>query len=293
MITIKHLIIFKEVANVNSMSKAAQSLYISQPTISQKIQEIENYYNVKLFQRYSKSLGITEEGKILLYHTTKILNELNELDEIFFHNKENITIKTGITLTVATILAPKLFKKIKEKNPTLNFQVYVDNTSNVENLILENKLDIAIIEGNFKNDNIVYEPLISDELVLICSSTHSLHKEKTITKYMLKNTPFIVREKGSSTRAYLEQHLMLNKIPLHIDWECHSWESVKQAVLYNHGVTIISKKLIEKELDEGLFHILNIDNLKFERMFFLCYHKNKAWNQTLDYFKKTILEFSK
>ena len=66
MITIKHLLIFKEVARVKSMSKAAKNLYISQPSISQKIQEIEEYYHIKLFQRYSKSLGISEEGEIFL-----------------------------------------------------------------------------------------------------------------------------------------------------------------------------------------------------------------------------------
>ena len=76
MITLKHLTIFKEVARLKSMSKAAETLYISQPTISQKIQEIENYYNIKLFQRYSKYLGISEEGKIFLDHANKILSEM-------------------------------------------------------------------------------------------------------------------------------------------------------------------------------------------------------------------------
>ena len=79
MISLKHLIIFKEVARVKSMSKAAENLYISQPTISQKIQEIESYYNIKLFQRFSKSLGISEEGEIFLEHVDKILNELEYL----------------------------------------------------------------------------------------------------------------------------------------------------------------------------------------------------------------------
>ena len=69
MITLKHLKIFKEVARVKSMSKAAENLYISQPTISQKIQEIENYYHIKLFQRHSRTLGISEDGKLLLEHT--------------------------------------------------------------------------------------------------------------------------------------------------------------------------------------------------------------------------------
>lgn len=292
MITIKHLFVFKEVANVKSMSRAAQNLYMSQPTVSQKIQELEMYYNTKLFQRCSKHLEITEEGKTFLEHTNKILDELNEIDEIFFHKKENITIKVGITLTIAEIMAPELFQKIKENNPFLNFQVYVDNTNSIENLILENKLDIGIIEGNFKNDNIIYEPIIKDELVLVCSCKNRLTREKNITKSMFKDIPFITREKGSGTRAFLEQCFSVNKIHFHIDWQCHSWESIKQAVLCNHGITIISKKLVEKELNEGVLHILNICDLKFERMFSICYHKNKIWNKSLETFKNHILDFS-
>lgn len=293
MLTIKHLIVFREVANLKSMSKAAQSLYMSQPTISQKIQEIETHYNIKLFQRYSKFLGISEEGKILLEHTNKVLNELEKIDEIFFHKKENITLRVGTTLTIATTIAPELFKKIKENNSNLNFQVYVDNTTSIESLISENKLDIAIVEGDSQNDTIIYEPIIPDELVLVCSYLNPLCKEKNITRCMFRDIPFVVREKGSGTRAFLEQYLNINKIPCHIDWQCHSWESVKQAVLCNHGITIISKKLIEKELNNGLLHILKINGVKFERMFSICYHKNKTWNQPLKNFRNQIIEFSK
>ena len=80
MITLKHLTIFKEVARVKSMSKAAENLYISQPTVSQKIQEIEEYYHIKLFQRYSKTLGISEEGLVFLEHANKVLEEMNNID---------------------------------------------------------------------------------------------------------------------------------------------------------------------------------------------------------------------
>ena len=92
MITRKHLYIFKTVATTQSMSKAAQLLYISQPTISQKIQEIENQYDIKLFERYSKKLFITEEGKTLLNLTNSILGLYDDMDHIFskdnrFHSK--------------------------------------------------------------------------------------------------------------------------------------------------------------------------------------------------------------
>ncbi|WP_250278244.1 LysR family transcriptional regulator [[Clostridium] colinum] len=289
MITIKHLIIFKEVARVKSMSKAAENLYISQPSISQKIQEIESYYNVKLFQRYSKSLGISQEGQLFLEHANRVLNEIEELDKTFFNNKENITLRIGTTLTVGTTIAPKLFKDIKEKYNNLNLSVYVDNTQSIESLILENQLDIGIIEGDIHNENIIQEDFIDDKIALICSSSHPFSKYKTITPDKLANMPFIVREKGSATRSKLEKYMIFYKVPYHITWQCHSWESVKEAVLHNHGLTLISINLIEKELEEGLLHIVNVEGCNWDTTFSICYHKNKAWNQNLEIFKNYIL----
>ena len=97
MITRKHLAIFKTVAKTKSMSKAAKLLYISQPTISQKIQEIEDEYQVKLFERYSKTLFISEEGQTLLVKANQILNLYDEIEHIFTKTKQ-FPLKIGATL---------------------------------------------------------------------------------------------------------------------------------------------------------------------------------------------------
>lgn len=291
MITLKHLIIFKEVARLKSMSKAAETLFISQPTISQKIQEIENYYHIKLFQRYSKHLGISEEGKIFLEHANKVLSEIDAMDETFFHHKENISLRLGLTLTVASTFAPQLIKDIQNKNPNLHIHVYVDNTQEIENQLLENEIDIAIVEGDIHNDNIVHEGIIPDRLVLVCSNDHPLSKVDIITPQLLHNQNFVCREKGSGTRAMLEQYMALFKIPYHVSWQCNSWESLKQAVICDHGLTLISIRLVQKEIEEGKLKILNIQDWSWNRMFSLCYHKNKPWSQSLDIVRKEAINY--
>lgn len=292
MITIKHLTIFKEVARVKSMSKAAENLYISQPTISQKIQEIENYYHIKLFQRYSKSLGISEEGKIFLEHTNKVLQELETIDEIFFHKKDKITLRIGSTLTVGSTVSPVLFSNIQKRYPHLNLQVYVDNTQEIESMLLNNQLDIAIVEGDIHNDHIIHEPIIPDQLVLVCSPNHPLAKFNTITIEQLHHLTFILREKGSGTRAMFERFMNIYKIPYNISWQCHSWDSIKQAVLYNQGITLMSIHLVEKEIKDHSLHILNIENYSWNRMFSLCYHKNKQWNTNMDIIKRETIHYN-
>lgn len=291
MITLKHLIIFKEVARVKSMSKAAENLYISQPTISQKIQEIENYYNIKLFQRFSKTLGISEEGEIFLEHATKILNEMEMIDEIFFYNKEYIMLRVGITLTIASTIGPELFANLQKMNPKLKLQVTVDNTQRVEEMLLANQLDIALVEGDIHNDNIIHEPIIPDQLVLVCSSKHPLSKYSEIDASALAQQSFITREKGSGTRSMLEQYMSRNKISYHISWQCQSWESIKQAVIHDQGITLISIRLVEKEINEGLIHVLKVKDASWNRMFSLCYHKNKEWNDNLSLFKEQSVRY--
>ncbi len=293
MITIKHLIIFREVARLKSMSKAAESLFISQPSISKKIQEIENYYNISLFQRYSKSLGISQEGKIFLEHTEHILEELENLDRIFLFDKENFYIRLGLTLTVSSSNIHTLFEQIKYSNTNLNIQVYVDNTQSIENLILENKLDIGIIEGDINNDNIVLEPIFKENLVLVCSKKHPLAKKDIIVPEELNHMSFITREKGSGSRSKLEKFLSSNKIPYYITWESHNWESIRKAVLHNQGLALISESIIKNDLKENKFHVVKIKDYTWESNISICYHKNKQWNTNLEIFKQKTLEFFK
>ena len=291
MITLKHLIIFREVARVKSMSKAAENLYISQPTVSRKIQEIEDYYHIKLFQRFSKTLGISEEGILFLEHVNYILNEMDKIDDLFFNKKDTISLRLGSTLTVANTLTPMLLADVKEKQPLLNFSVFIDNTQSIENMLLENKLDLGLVEGDIHNDMIIHEPIIHDQLALVCSNNHELAIYDTITINDLSHQTYIMREKGSGTRSMFEQFMQSHKIPYQISWECHSWDSIKQAVVFNHGITLISLRLVEKEIDEGSLHVLKIDNCSWTRMFSLCYHKNKIWNDNFELVKQTCLSY--
>ena len=288
MITIKHLRIFCEVAKTKSMSKAAENLFISQPSVSTKLQEIEKYYNVTLFQRYSKTLGISEEGKIFYEQAKKILDELDNLDNIFFHNKHEITIRIGTTLTTGSTVLPTILNSIKSNHPSMNFRVIVDNTQEIENKLLDNQLDIAIVEGDINNEYITSTPIIPDMMILACSNKHPIAYKKIITPEDLAHQSFILREKGSGTRAMLEQYLISNKVPYHITWESRSWESIKQAVINNQGITLISARLIEEELRNQKLKTIRINNHTWNRFFSLCHHKNKVWNENLEIFKQEV-----
>ena len=288
MITNKHLYIFKTVAQTQSMSKAAQILYISQPTISQKIQEIENYYQIKLFERYSKKLFITEEGKILLELANRILSLYDDIDHIF--SKDNrVALKVGSTLTVgSTVIAP-ILKQLKQEYADIAIQVYVDNTHIIEEKLLNNDLDIALVEGKIFHPDLIVTPVIHDQLVFACATDYPVPTSLHLTK--LKNYPFINREYGSGTREQLDEYLKVHQTVLNSAWECHSWDSVKLAILNNHGIALIPIKLIEKELMQKHLRIISIDAISLERDFSICYHKNKNMTHKLRAFIETCQNY--
>lgn len=290
MITRKHLAIFKTVAKTKSMSKAAKLLYISQPTISQKIQEIEDEYQVKLFERYSKTLFISEEGQTLLVKANQILNLYDEIEHIFTKTKQ-FPLKIGATLTIGSTLISPILKKLKDKYQDITFQVYIDNTNVIEEKLLNNTLDIALVEGTIINQDLIVEPVIKDRVVFVCAQDYHLNNVKVMSLTELSLHPFIDREQGSGTRNQLDECLKNNNIFLEPAWQCHSWESVKQAVLNGHGIALMPMKIIENEVIEKSIQVINVNNISIERDFSICYHKNKSINKKMQAFIKTCKNY--
>lgn len=290
MITRKHLAIFKTVAKTKSMSKAAKLLYISQPTISQKIQEIEDEYQVKLFERYSKTLFISEEGQTLLVKANQILNLYDEIEHIFTKTKQ-FPLKIGATLTIGSTLISPILKKLKDKYQDITFQVYIDNTNVIEEKLLNNTLDIALVEGTIINQDLIVEPVIKDQVVFVCAQDYPLNNVKVMSLTELSLHPFIDREQGSGTRNQLDECLKNNNIFLEPAWQCHSCESVKQAVLNGHGIALMPMKIIENEVIEKSIQVINVNNISIERDFSICYHKNKSINKKMQAFIKTCKNY--
>ncbi|MCF0110951.1 MAG: LysR family transcriptional regulator [Erysipelotrichaceae bacterium] len=284
MITIKHLTIFMEVARTQSMSRAAENLYMSQPTVSQKIKEIEDYYHISLFQRYSKSLGISAEGKLFLKHAEKILYDINQLNEEFLQKKANINLRVGTTLTIGNTLAPLIARKLETEYPDTKLTMCIENTESLERKLLDNSIDIAIVEGEIHNDLIVRQGIIPDRMVFVCSPGHPLARKRNVTLQDLCYQNFIFREKGSGTRANLEYFLSHNRIPYVIKWECSSWETIKQAVIANQGITLISIRLVEQDVYDKNLVILPIQENTLNRNFTLCYRQNKELTLDMEHF---------
>ena len=145
--TIRHLKIFIEVAETGKMSAAAKNCYLSQPTVSQAIRELEEHYGVLLFERLSKRLYITESGKKLLTYARQTVRSFELLDEAMREDRMVDRLRIGATITVGNCLLSEMISHLRKEKPELELYAQVGNTRKIQENLLNSSLDIALVEG--------------------------------------------------------------------------------------------------------------------------------------------------
>ena len=289
--TIRHLRIFIAVAETKKMSLAAKKLYISQPTVSQAIRELEEHYGVRLFERLSKKLYITESGKFLLFHAKNIVAQFDNLEESMKTNYQKETLRIGASLTVGAILLSNVLNDLESFNPNLDTYAYVNNTSVIEKKLLESSLDVAIVEGKVKSQDLISIPMIDDYLVLVCGIDHPLSNKKEVHLSDLENQKFVVREKGSGTRALLDEFLKLHNLKVKIVWEASSPDTIRHAVINNGCLALMPIRVMEKDILDHKMNVIFNTTDEWNRYFSLVYHKDKNINDSIDLLRDILKKY--
>lgn len=274
MATLRQLKVFITTAEYKKMSRAAEHLYISQPTISQIISDLEKEYQVTLFERHSKELKITPAGKLLLDNARQIV----AIHEILEQNMKAINslqpLRIGATMTIGIHLMGKLTKEMNELYPNIETFVSVTNTRKILEMLLHNELDIALVEGVITHEEIITKPIFVDNLCIICSSEHPLATKKTIVVEDLHNQNFLLREKGSGTRAIFEKLMLVHHVPYKVTWESSSTPAIIDGVEKNLGLGFVSERCISEHVTKGSIHACPAPDINLKRFFYLCYNKS-------------------
>ena len=282
--TITHLQIFVAVADCGKMRAAAERLHISQPSVSQAVRELESYYNIKLFERLSQRIYITETGKKLLPYARHIIDSFETMEGFINDTSSGNVIRVGGSVSVGTRLLPPMIKSLENEVPDVDVCVIVDNTAAIEGKIQRSELDIAVVEGIVRSDELVKKDIYDDELVLVVGSEHELFNHPGIKLKELTKHALISRESGSVERNQFEQFLLEHDIKMKNKWSCSNTETIKKAVLNGEGIAILSRMVIEKEIAAGEVRVLNVENTRMKRKIKLIYHKNKYISQSMKQF---------
>lgn len=282
--TIRHLEIFIAVADTGKMREAAKKLFISQPSVSQAVKELEEHYHVKLFERLNQRIYITDSGKKLLPYARHIVASLEECEEMLNGDREHPVIRIGSSVSVGTALLEKYLQRYETVMPEADVRVTISNTSDVEAMILSSQIDLAIVEGQVESDELNCIKVDTDELFLVVGRKHPFYEKPDITLEMLNGQSLISREAGSADRNQFEQFLKERNIHMVRKWSCSNVQNILYAVMEGKGIGILSNLLIEKELQQGSLRALKLEQIHMKRDLKLIYHKNKYLSDAMRQF---------
>ncbi len=239
-----HLLrLFAAVAHHSSFSRAAAALHISQPAVSKGIREFESQVGARLLERGAGGVRLTEAGQRLaeqartLFAAERAAEE--ELDAL--RGLQRGTLAIGASTTIATYLLPPLLGAFYRDHPTIELRLTSANTQNVAELMANRDLDIALVEGPTLGFQLIAQPWLQEELVLIAAPNHRLARLRPgAVLQALQSEMLLVREPGSGTREVVSAALTAHDIRLERTIEIGSTEAIKQMVAAGFGVAIVS-----------------------------------------------------
>jgi len=272
--------VFYTVARRLSFTKAASALFITQPAVTKHIYELEQQYNNKLFERKGNKIQLTRAGELLLSHTESLFAVYRNIDfdmNALVHKEEGL-LHLGASSTISNYVIAPLLAGFRQKFPAIRLNLINGNTEQIEKSLLEKEIELGIVEGKSKNQEISYTEFIRDELVLVCGKNHPLAGKNELLPGALLENSFVIREQGSGTLEVIEHALKNTGIKmsdLKIELQLGSTESIKSYLMYADCLAFISIHALHKELQSGSLRIIDVTGLNIERSFYFIHLQGK------------------
>lgn len=278
--TLRHIKIFVTVCEFGSATLAAQHLFLAQPAVSLAISELEGYYGIKLFDRISKRLHITEAGKQFLQYATHIVSLFDQLEKEVRNLDQVGLLRVGASITIGNYLMPNFAQEFLKSHPKMKVNVIIENSESIEQRVLKNEIDFGLIEGITHNSYITSKCFMDDSLVLICSAGHPWTVLGEVELDQLKSENFLIREKGSAGREIFDSLMQIHGLEITPSWQSVSTQAIIRGVSKGLGVSVLPYMLVKENLDSGEIKSIKIKGIPLKRQFSVIYHKNKFLTDT-------------
>ncbi|MFC6633961.1 LysR family transcriptional regulator [Microbulbifer taiwanensis] len=273
--SLRQLEVFLACAHHENVSRAAESLNMSQSAASTALKEFEQQFELRLFERTGKRLRLNELGRQLWPRAEELLERARELEQTLATHRDLGRLKIGATLTIGNYLAAGIMARYMEEQPGTRVELEVDNTSAIAEGVLNFELDLGLIEGELNHPDLEMIPWRDDELVVFCAPGHPLAGRKRLTDRDLVAATWITRESGSGTRQSFER-AMAGLLPqLHIRLELQHTEAIKRAVEAGLGISCLSRVSLADALKRGSLVELPVPQRDLSREFYFALHRQK------------------
>lgn len=268
MLSLYKLEIFHTVVQSGSFSKAAKVLLLTQPAVSQHMQDLESSLGVVLFVRSSRGVKLTEPGEILHDYTKSILDLVAQAENKLAETRAHLQglLQVGATPGAGTYLLPNWLQAFKLRHPGISVSIRTDTTQSLAEALQAGRLDLAIVEGELpEGANLRVQDLRPIELCVVVHPAHPWHARAAIHLQELAGQPFITRPAGSQTRSWVDQIFQTGGITANIIAEFDQPEGIKQAVAAGMGITILPDWAVAQERSDGKLFTLLISGTPLQR----------------------------
>ena len=277
-----HLAIFYTVARLGSFSKASEEMYISQPSVSLQIRELERYYGAPLFHRQSRKIRLTDVGEVVFGYAQRIFNAAQEMGRSVESLKELMMgrLALGASSTPGEYLLPVLLGRYKQRYPEVEVDLRISNTASVAKEVLAYEIDLGLVGDRVEENSLVCQSFYTDQLVVFVWPQHPFAPLGKVGVEALADQAFIMREPGSATRRIAEARLAELGVHVRVAMQLGSNEAVKRAVAAGLGIGILSRLALEVEASAGYLTPVEVEGLECHRDFYLLYHPNRYLSRT-------------
>jgi DNA-binding transcriptional LysR family regulator len=282
--------IFCAVYEARSFSKAAKTLRVSQPTVSEHIKNLEEALDVQLFDRLPRTIAPTQAARILYRHGEMILTQRQAaLQELMaFMDRLEGSLKVSASTIPGEYLLPQRLVDFHSQFPRVDVNLSISDSTKVSHQVACGEADLGFVGARLDMLGVEYRPFASDQLVLVVPNDAQWQDVEHISMENLLQEPFLARESGSGTRLSLERQMGFSLDRFNIRTVLGSTNAIKEGLKAGLGISVLSHLAVQTELVSGLLKTVEIENKKsLRRDFFVVTHTRR----TLSPIAESFLEF--
>lgn len=285
-----HLALFHAVAQAGSISGGAASVRVSQPAVSKQIAELEEDLGIPLLERLPRGCRLTGAGRLLADYAQRWLSLETDAARAIaeYRGLKRGRLAIGASLTIGGYLIPKALAEFHRRFPDIELHLNIANTEHIQRALLEGSIELGLTEGLIQSQELESTVFFQDELVAIAPANHPLLKKGPVGVREVCRHPFILREEGSGTRAVVERALKRKGILIHPLLSLASPEAIKSVVAAGMGLAIISRLVVELELQSGSLAIIPLKDLTIRRPLHLQRLLNRSQSPALGCFLEVL-----
>jgi DNA-binding transcriptional LysR family regulator len=280
-VTLHQLKLFLSVAKHKSIKAASEDLRTAQPSISRQLQLLADELGVSLHRRVGRGIELTPAGSFLAKEATLIVARIEAINGLLRgasvkkQKADQLTI--GGSYSPSVSLLPSLLARFKKSHPHVNLSLRSDNRVVIERLILERRVDFAVVNNPMPHQSLVIEPYCFEPAVAFVAANHPLAKRRRVDANVDWNIGLIIRKshRGKGMGERFLDHLRKHGFNPQVMMYCDSPEAIKTAVAKSFGIGILPKSLIEKDIKRGTFKAIKLPGEVFEVKTSIVYRKGK------------------